>query len=82
MPRRNIAQGVLNVTNSAELLSYIINVTPELREEIPLPKQGESINGIGKFPLHKSSIFSSFLLILAYSASSIESIENLKKSSS
>lgn len=48
MPRRNVSQGVLNVTNSAELLSYIINVTPELREEIPLPKQGESINGIGK----------------------------------
>lgn len=48
MPRRNVSQGNLNVTNSAELLSYVINQTPELREEIPLPKQGESINGIGK----------------------------------
>lgn len=48
MSRRNVSQGNLNVTNSAELLSYVINQTPELREEIPLPKQGESINGIGK----------------------------------
>ena len=48
MGRKKISQGVLNVTNSAELLSYVINQTPELREEIPLPKQGESINGIGK----------------------------------
>ena len=48
MARRNVSQGNLNVTNSAELLSYVINQTPELREEIPLPKQGESINGIGK----------------------------------
>ena len=48
MGRKKISQGVLNVTNSAELLSYIINVTPELRENIPLPTQGESINGIGK----------------------------------
>ena len=48
MPRRNVSQGNLNVTNSAELLSYVINQTPELREDIPLPKQGESINGIGK----------------------------------
>jgi hypothetical protein len=48
MSKKNISQGNLNVTNSAELLSYVINQTPELREEIPLPKQGESINGIGK----------------------------------
>lgn len=38
----------LNVKNSAELLSYIINQTPELRDNIKLPVQGESINGIGK----------------------------------
>lgn len=48
MAKKNVSQGNLNVTNSAELLSYVINQTPELREEIPLPKQGESINGIGK----------------------------------
>ena len=38
----------VNAKNSAELLSYIINQTPELRENIDLPVQGESINGIGK----------------------------------
>ena len=48
MPRRRISQGNLNVTNSAELLSYVINQTPVLRENIDLPVQGESINGIGK----------------------------------
>jgi len=48
MSRKRIAQGNLNVTNSAELLSYVINQTPVLRENIDLPVQGESINGIGK----------------------------------
>ena len=48
MSRRRISQGNLNVTNSAELLSYVINQTPVLRENIDLPVQGESINGIGK----------------------------------
>ena len=61
MPRRNVSQGVLNVTNSAELLSYIINVTPELREEIPLPKQGESINGIGKLIMKNGVYKNAFL---------------------
>ena len=45
---KKIAEKNLNVRSSAELLSYIINVTPELRENIKLPVQGESINGIGK----------------------------------
>ena len=48
MSRKRISQGNLNVTNSAELLSYVINQTPVLRENIDLPVQGESINGIGK----------------------------------
>lgn len=48
MAKKSISQGNLNVTNSAELLSYVINQTPVLRENIDLPKQGESINGIGK----------------------------------
>ena len=30
----------LNVRNDAELLSYIINIEPELRENIDLPVQG------------------------------------------
>lgn len=48
MAKKSISQGNLNVTNSAELLSYVINQTPVLKENIDLPKQGESINGIGK----------------------------------
>ena len=39
---------VLNVRNDAELLSYIINIEPELRENIDLPVQGESIAPIGQ----------------------------------
>ena len=38
----------LKTNNNAELLSYIINVTPELRDEIKLPVQGQSIQPIGK----------------------------------
>ena len=48
MSRKSISQGNLNVTNSAELLSYVINQTPVLKENIDLPVQGQSINGIGK----------------------------------
>ena len=33
------SKSVLSVKSSAELLSYIINVTPELRENIDLPVQ-------------------------------------------
>lgn len=39
---------VLKAANDSELLSYIINVTPELASEIDLPVQGESIAPIGK----------------------------------
>ena len=39
---------VLKVNNDTELLSYIINVTPELSSEIDLPVQGESIQPIGR----------------------------------
>ena len=44
MARKN----VLKATTNAELLSYIINETPELREEIDLPVQGESTKPIGQ----------------------------------
>jgi hypothetical protein len=43
-----LRNGVLNVNSDSELLSYIINVTPELSTEIDLPVQGESIKPIGK----------------------------------
>lgn len=48
MARKQVSQGNLNVTDSAELLSYVINQTPILKENIDLPVQGETINGIGK----------------------------------
>ena len=48
MPRARVSQGNLNVTNSAELLSYVINQTPILKENIDLPVQGESIKPIGR----------------------------------
>lgn len=37
------SKSVLRAENSAELLSYIINVTPELRGQIDLPVQ-RSVN--------------------------------------
>lgn len=42
------SKNYLKATSNAELLSYIINATPELSAEIDLPRQGESIKEIGK----------------------------------
>jgi len=58
---RRISQGNLNVTNSAELLSYVINQTPILKENIDLPVQGESINGIGKIIMKNIAYKNAFL---------------------
>ena len=58
---KRISQGNLNVTNSAELLSYVINQTPILRENIDLPVQGESINGIGKIIMKNVAYKNAFL---------------------
>ena len=49
------AKNVLSAKNSAELLSYIINVTPELRDEIDLPVQGQSILPIGKIIINNDA---------------------------
>ncbi|MBO7695210.1 MAG: hypothetical protein J6T10_21520 [Methanobrevibacter sp.] len=38
----------LKVRNDSELLSYMINISPELREDINLPVQGQSLVPIGK----------------------------------
>lgn len=38
----------LKVNDSVELLSYIINVTPELKADLDLPVQGQSIKEIGR----------------------------------
>ena len=56
-----IKKGTLKAVNDAELLSYIINVTPELREEIDLPVQGESIAPIGKIIINNSRYRNAFI---------------------
>ena len=52
---------VLKAANDAELLSYIINVTPELRDNIDLPVQGESIAPIGKIIVNNSRYRNAFI---------------------
>ena len=51
---------VLKTRTSAELLSYAINVTPELKE-IDLPVQGESIEPIGKIIMSNQRYKNAFL---------------------
>ena len=67
MAKKSVSQGNLNVTNSAELLSYVINQTPELRQNLKLPVQGESIKGIGKIimknPVYKNAFLNTMNLI-------------------
>ena len=52
---------VLKANSNAELLSYIINVTPELSSEIDLPVQGESIAPIGKLILSNDRYKNAFI---------------------
>ena len=51
----------LNVRNDAELLSYIINSQPVLRENIDLPVQGESIAPIGKVIVNNQRYKNAFI---------------------
>lgn len=51
----------LKAKTSAELLSYIINVTPELRDNIDLPVQGESIAPIGKIIMNNERYRNAFI---------------------
>lgn len=55
------SKGTLKAQSSAELLSYIINVTPELRGEIDLPVQGQSIAPIGKIIMNNERYKNAFL---------------------
>lgn len=57
MPRKS----VLKASTDAELLSYIINVTPELRDEIDLPVQGQSIAPIGKIIVNNQRYRNAFI---------------------
>ena len=43
-----VTQKNVSVKDSAELLSYVINQTPVLKENLDLPVQGQSIKPIGK----------------------------------
>ena len=54
-------KNVISAKNSAELLSYIINVTPELRDEIDLPVQGQSILPIGKIIVNNERYKNAFI---------------------
>lgn len=52
---------VLSVNDSSELLSYIINVTPTLRDNIDLPVQGESIKPIGQIIVNNERYRNAFI---------------------
>ena len=58
---KQVAAKNLGAKNSVELLSYIINVTPELKGEIDLPVQGQSIRPIGKLIIGNSVYKNAFL---------------------
>lgn len=52
---------VLKVTSDAELMSYIINQTPELSSEIDLPVQGQTLTKYGKLILSNQRFKNAFL---------------------
>lgn len=52
---------VLKVNSDSELLSFIINSTPELSSEIDLPVQGQSIAPIGKLILNNERYKNAFI---------------------
>ena len=54
-------KNTIKAKNSAELLSYIINVTPELKENIDLPVQGQSIAPIGKIIMNNERYRNAFI---------------------
>lgn len=54
-------KGTISAKTSAELLSYIINVTPELKGEIDLPVQGQSIAPIGKIIINNQRYRNAFI---------------------
>lgn len=55
------SQRALSAGSSAELLSYIINVTPELRDDIDLPVQGASIKPIGQIIMNNERYKNAFI---------------------
>lgn len=55
------SKNLLKANNSAELLSYIINQDPVLKENIPLPVQGKSIAPIGKLIMDNQRYRNAFI---------------------
>lgn len=56
----SVKSALKNISN-AELLSYIINVTPELRDDIDLPVQGQSIMPIGQIIVNNERYRNAFI---------------------
>ena len=54
-------KNIIKATSDSELLSYIINVTPELQSEIDLPVQGESIAPIGQIIVNNQRYKNAFI---------------------
>lgn len=54
-------KNIIKATTDSELLSYIINVTPELQSEIDLPVQGESIAPIGQIIVNNQRYKNAFI---------------------
>ena len=52
---------VLKVNSDSELLSYIINVTPELSSEIDLPTQGQDLKPIGRLIVNNQRLKNAFI---------------------
>lgn len=52
---------VLKINNDADLLSFIINQTPELKADIDLPVQGEGIQKYGKIIVNNERYKNAFL---------------------
>lgn len=52
---------VLKVTSNSELLSFIINQDPVLASEIDLPRQGESIQEIGRLIMNNERYKNAFI---------------------
>ena len=82
MSGKAVAQANLKAENSAELLSYVINQTPILSENIDLPVQGESIKPIGKIIMgnvaYKNAFLNTFNWFNSYNKEPLgKSMENI-----
>ena len=56
-----MGKNVLKATTNAELMSFIINQNPVLRENLDLPVQGQSIEPIGKIIMNNGAYRNAFI---------------------